>query len=218
MRRGADAADARGDLRHVLRGPAFGELLEAPQLGHLEKGALHLSLLVQKDVDLAVPFQARDGIDGDSASGCVLNGHRKLPPFSSSRAEKPAGRNGRKCPRIGDGFEGLQDRLVILGGHERGHAGQRLGAEILHPAGGTETAGAGHVALDAPRPAASPGGRPQAEQALGQQAFLVVDQDLVRALELLDLQLVRLGVLARDIRRTAPGPARAPSLWGAVSR
>ena len=36
MRGGADAADARGDLRHVLGRPALGEFLEAAQLGHLE--------------------------------------------------------------------------------------------------------------------------------------------------------------------------------------
>ena len=52
---------------HILGRPAFGELLEAPQFGHLEVGALHLAGAVEEDIDLAVAFQPGDGIDRDPA-------------------------------------------------------------------------------------------------------------------------------------------------------
>jgi hypothetical protein len=64
---GADAADARGDLRHVLGRTALGEFLEAAQLGHLKEGALDLPRVVEEDIDFAVALEARDGVDGDSS-------------------------------------------------------------------------------------------------------------------------------------------------------
>ena len=71
---GADPADAAGDLRHVLGGPAEAEDLEAAQLGHLEVGALDVALLVQIDVDLAVAFEPGDRVDGDMALGRRVGG------------------------------------------------------------------------------------------------------------------------------------------------
>ena len=71
---GADAADAAGDLRHVLRRPAEAEDLEAAQLGHLQVGALHVALVVEEDVDLAVAFEPGDGVDGDAAPGRLVGG------------------------------------------------------------------------------------------------------------------------------------------------
>ncbi len=63
---GADAADAVGQVRHVFGGPAYAEFLEAPQLGDLQVGVGHISLVVEEDVDLAVAFQPRDGVDGNA--------------------------------------------------------------------------------------------------------------------------------------------------------
>ena len=68
MRGGANAADAAGDLRHVLRRAAKGEHLEAAQLGHLQVGPLHVALVIEEDVNLAVAFEAGDGIDGEAAA------------------------------------------------------------------------------------------------------------------------------------------------------
>ena len=62
---GADAADAAGDLRHVLRRAAEAEHLEAAQFGHLQVGAFDVALVIEEDVDLAVAFEAGDGIDGE---------------------------------------------------------------------------------------------------------------------------------------------------------
>ena len=61
----ADAADAAGDLRHVLRRAAEAEHLEAAQLGDLQVGALDVALVIEEDVDLAVAFEAGDRVDGD---------------------------------------------------------------------------------------------------------------------------------------------------------
>ncbi len=66
VRFGADAADAGGQVRHLLGRPALAELLEAAQFGDLQVAVGHISLVVQEDVDLAVTFQSRDGIDGNT--------------------------------------------------------------------------------------------------------------------------------------------------------
>src|ERR1035438_451548 len=69
MRGGADTADATGDLRHVLRWATEGKDLEAAQFEHLKVGAFDVALVIEKDVDLAVAFEAGDWIDGDVAAG-----------------------------------------------------------------------------------------------------------------------------------------------------
>src|ERR1017187_7807255 len=74
MRGGADTADAAGDLRHVLRRAAEGEHLETAQLGHLEVGALDVALVIEKDVDLAVAFEAGDRVDGEPAPAVLVGG------------------------------------------------------------------------------------------------------------------------------------------------
>jgi len=66
MGRRADATDARRDPGHLFRRPTYAEPLKAPQLRNLEKGAFHVPVLVQKDLDLAVAFQPGNGIDRDS--------------------------------------------------------------------------------------------------------------------------------------------------------
>ena len=63
---GADAADPRRQVRHVLGRPAHAELLEAAQLGNLQVGVGHVALVVEEDVDLAVTFQPGDGINGNT--------------------------------------------------------------------------------------------------------------------------------------------------------
>jgi len=74
VRGGADAADAAGELGHVLGGTAAGEHLEAAQLGHLEVGAFDVALAIEVDVDLAVAFEARDRVDRDVALGRGIGG------------------------------------------------------------------------------------------------------------------------------------------------
>ena len=63
MRRGAHAADAAGDLRHLLGRSAVAEDLEAAQLRDLQIRVLHVALVVEEDVNLAVPFEAGDGVN-----------------------------------------------------------------------------------------------------------------------------------------------------------
>ena len=55
----ADAADARGDRRHLVKRPAFGELLEAAHLGDVELRVGDLARVVEIDRDLGVAFDAR---------------------------------------------------------------------------------------------------------------------------------------------------------------
>ena len=64
----ANAADPAGDLRHVLGRSAEAEHFEPAQLGDLQVGAFDVALVIEKDVDLAVAFEAGDRIDGDPAA------------------------------------------------------------------------------------------------------------------------------------------------------
>ena len=49
----ADAADARGDRRHLVERPALAELLEAAQLRDVERRVGDLAVVVEMDRDLA---------------------------------------------------------------------------------------------------------------------------------------------------------------------
>ena len=70
----ADAADARRQAGHLVEWPAFSEALKAAHLGDVKVRVLDLALAVELDGDLAVPFQARYGIDGDGLThGAVSN-------------------------------------------------------------------------------------------------------------------------------------------------
>ena len=69
---GADAADPGDDARQLFDRPADDEPLETAQLGNLEVAILHAPVVVEEDLDLAVPFQARDGVDADRS------GHQRI--------------------------------------------------------------------------------------------------------------------------------------------
>ena len=69
VRLGADAADAGGQVRHVFRLPADAELLESAEFGNLHVGVGHVAVLVKENVDLAVAFQPRHGVDGNAFHG-----------------------------------------------------------------------------------------------------------------------------------------------------
>ena len=60
---GAHAADPGRQVRHVFRRSTDAETLEAPQLGDLQIGIFHVSLIVEENVDLAVSFEPCDGIN-----------------------------------------------------------------------------------------------------------------------------------------------------------
>ena len=122
VRRGADPADAAGDLRHVLGRPADAEHLEAAQLGDLQVGALHVALLVEEDVDLAVALEARDRIDGDAlplptaaapvspfatapvdwVHGLAFSGFNGLPPSVPARPRGQRPRSASPLARAGE--------------------------------------------------------------------------------------------------------------------
>ena len=71
---GADATDAAGDLGHVFGGPSDAEDLEAAQLGHLEVGALDVALVIEEDVNLAVTFEAGDGVHREASPAELVGG------------------------------------------------------------------------------------------------------------------------------------------------
>ena len=71
VRRGTDAADALRDLRHFLGGAPDAEPLEAAQFGDLQVRVGHLARVVEEDLDLAVAFESRDGVDGDALAHTV---------------------------------------------------------------------------------------------------------------------------------------------------
>src|SRR5664279_5990036 len=63
MTDGADTAYARGDSRHFVERPAFGELLETAYLRHLELRIGNIAGVVQLDGDLGVAFDAAHRLD-----------------------------------------------------------------------------------------------------------------------------------------------------------
>ncbi len=82
VRLGAHAADARGDLRHLLDGTALEELLEAAQLGDDEVGLVDVAALVQEQVDATVALKTGDGIDADA-------GHERTSSAGSAVRARP---------------------------------------------------------------------------------------------------------------------------------
>lgn len=69
---GTDAANARGDRRHLVVRSALGELLEPTHLGDVEMRGGHAPVAIQTNGDLGVAFDAGDGIDGDLAHRGLL--------------------------------------------------------------------------------------------------------------------------------------------------
>ena len=68
----ANAADPRRQVRHLFRRPADAEFFEAAKLGNLQVGVGHFPLVVEEDVDLAVTFQPRDGINRYTLHNALL--------------------------------------------------------------------------------------------------------------------------------------------------
>ena len=64
MRLRADAADAIGQVGHVLGRTPHAKLLKSSQLGNLQIDVGNVPLVVEKNVDFPVAFQASDRIDG----------------------------------------------------------------------------------------------------------------------------------------------------------
>src|ERR1035437_579867 len=62
----ADAADARGDARHLAVGTALAELLEPAELNHMKLGIRHITGVVHEDADLGVPLDAGHWINDDT--------------------------------------------------------------------------------------------------------------------------------------------------------
>ena len=71
MRLRAHAANAIRDQRHFLDGTSHHEAFKAAQFGNLEIRVGDVALLIKEDLDLAVPLQACDGVNGYSLGhGC----------------------------------------------------------------------------------------------------------------------------------------------------
>ena len=64
----ANAANARHQRRHLVKWPAFAQLLEAAELGDVKAGVLNPSVFVQVERDLGMAFDARHRIDDDGAA------------------------------------------------------------------------------------------------------------------------------------------------------
>ncbi|EXI75903.1 MAG: hypothetical protein AW07_00831 [Candidatus Accumulibacter sp. SK-11] len=66
MRHRADAAQALHHHRHFPIRPALNELLEAPELHDVQPRLLHLVVIVEQQRHLAVPFDARQRVEGNA--------------------------------------------------------------------------------------------------------------------------------------------------------
>jgi hypothetical protein len=61
----AYAANAFGNLRHVLALPSTTEAFESAQFGNLEERISQVSVVVQEQLDAPVALESRDGIDAN---------------------------------------------------------------------------------------------------------------------------------------------------------
>ena len=73
MADGAYAADAGGDARHFPEASAFTEFLEATEFSYMEARVLYLTIIIEHDSDLGVPFNTCDGIDCYRLRHCRLH-------------------------------------------------------------------------------------------------------------------------------------------------
>ena len=92
VRHGADAADARGDLRHVLGAPPLGELLEAAQLRDLEVGPVDIAVGIEEDVYPPVSLEPCHGVDEDLAAHGATSSFCSLASGRTRRCSSEAGR------------------------------------------------------------------------------------------------------------------------------
>jgi hypothetical protein len=92
MGHGADAADARGDLRHVLGAPPLGELLEAAQLRDLEVGPVDTTVGIEEDVYLPVPLKPCQRVDDNRIAHGATSAFSSLAAGRTRRCSSEAGR------------------------------------------------------------------------------------------------------------------------------
>src|SRR5271165_4568091 len=67
---GANAADARGDPRHLVKWAALRELFKTADLCHLEPRVSHVARVVQLNGDLGVPFETAYRFNRDALHWC----------------------------------------------------------------------------------------------------------------------------------------------------
>ena len=89
---GADAADARGDLRHVLGAPSLDELLEAAQLRDLEVGPVDTAVGIEEDVYPPVSLEPCHGVDEDLTAHGATSSFSLLAVGRTRRCSSEAGR------------------------------------------------------------------------------------------------------------------------------
>ena len=68
---GAHTAEPGGDLVELGDPPSDAEPLESPQLGDLPVGVLHISLVIEEDLDLPVTLETCDGVHGHALGRCL---------------------------------------------------------------------------------------------------------------------------------------------------
>src|SRR5271165_1156070 len=111
-----------------------------------------------------------------------MGGMRPIHPFSAQKRSRKA--VAIESPdRIGNRVQDAINFSIFFALHQRGEARKNLRALVLHAAGGTAATTAWHVPPNARRIAARASGWPHAYQSLGQQAGLLVDDQVLRPLE-----------------------------------
>ena len=84
----ADAADARGQPGHFPEWPAEAETLEAAKIGDVEARVDDLVVVIQRDGDLRMSFDARDGV---MRNACARSLTGRSCPLSTVRIRRRCG-------------------------------------------------------------------------------------------------------------------------------
>ncbi|MGA8191919.1 MAG: hypothetical protein WB902_00930 [Acetobacteraceae bacterium] len=74
----ANSADAGGNRRHLIEGPALDKFLEPAELGDMEERIGDLAVVVEMNADLRVTLDARDRVDDDSFHDRLLSRNAAL--------------------------------------------------------------------------------------------------------------------------------------------
>ena len=126
----ADAADARHQRGHFIKGPSFAEFLKSPKLRDMKMRVRNFALIVDLQRDLAVAFDARNWIDCRSSWTFIFLFCRKTQIQLSTRSGSSSAKSGyaRSGKQLADRQRKLYRRRV--GSREQTHPHPPLRAPV----------------------------------------------------------------------------------------
>ena len=170
-----NAADAVGQQGHFLHRATNAEALKTAQFRDLEVGVGNVAFLVQEDFDLAMTFQAGDGVNGYSLSVIVAS-YCLFPGWFACFEQRTCQVEAIELSgRIGNAIQNCIDFFWVIAVDHRCKGGHQARAIVDNTFCWAITADALSASARAARITAAACGRAVAWDALFQQAKLRID-------------------------------------------